>query len=398
MKHIFYSLFVLTLAVLTGCNSTPAPVELQGIRLNKQSAELENGSIMQLYVIYEPEEAGETAGTVSWESSRKNVASVSPTGRVEALNLGTTTITAVCGRFYADCKVTVVKEEEKPQDPEEPENPNTPDPTYELTVTPASIDAPAEGGTYQLTIKSNAEWTVAADADWIMLDTDKGGNDGEVEVTVAATTEKQPGKANITFKYGTKGETVVNVTREAYVSPEISVNTGELPETIALKGGTYTVKVSSELPWNATCSDKSVEIGSKTDGSVTITFPDLADNNIATEEKNTKKAYSILFSNGKNTATWKVSQWLPYLYFTPGWTNPVSADGGKFTVSVYSNIEWTNTSDAATWIVYETAKGSKNGSFTVTVNKNTTGKAREWSLYARHNDWYKKYYLQQNAK
>lgn len=77
-----------------------------GIALNETSVALEKGSTFTLTVTYTPSDADDAE--VEWESSDKDVAMVSSTGVVTAINLGTATITATSTNGKtATCEVTV---------------------------------------------------------------------------------------------------------------------------------------------------------------------------------------------------------------------------------------------------------------------------------------------------
>ena len=179
MKKISYLISFVLLAMFTGCNNKPTPAELQGISLSKRSLEIEVGESKQLRVIYEPEEAEDGAPDVVWDSSKPKIASVSKSGKVEGLKIGKSTISATCGKFYAECEVEVVKATE------------TPDPVYSFNVDPTTIDAPAAGGTYTLVVQTNSDWTVSVSENWITLDTDHGTEDGLVNITVAPADSKE---------------------------------------------------------------------------------------------------------------------------------------------------------------------------------------------------------------
>ncbi|MDO4288846.1 MAG: Ig-like domain-containing protein [Eubacterium sp.] len=86
---------------------------LQGIRLNKETMQLQYETEEMLELIYDPENCRVDQGVV-WSSSDENIVYVDE-GYLYATGLGTATITATLGDFTASCQVTVTEESaEKP--------------------------------------------------------------------------------------------------------------------------------------------------------------------------------------------------------------------------------------------------------------------------------------------
>ncbi len=108
MKKYLILFVVLALVACNNNNDIPA---LKGISLNKTKVSLEEGDTYRLKVIYEPEEAEEFAPEVEWTSSSTKVAKVDDNGKVTAKAIGVATITATCGKFEAECEITVEKGE-----------------------------------------------------------------------------------------------------------------------------------------------------------------------------------------------------------------------------------------------------------------------------------------------
>lgn len=79
---------------------------LQSISLNKQTATVHKGESLQLNCIKNPEDAVEE-GQITWSSSNSEVATVSETGNVTALQKGTATITASLDGKTSTCNITV---------------------------------------------------------------------------------------------------------------------------------------------------------------------------------------------------------------------------------------------------------------------------------------------------
>ncbi|MBR1809676.1 MAG: BACON domain-containing protein [Paludibacteraceae bacterium] len=242
-----FNLFLLAAMVLAFAACTPSenntPKELTGISLNKKTIEIEVGDTYQLRVIYEPEEAEDTAPAIVWESTKTKFASVSDNGKVEAKAAGTATITATCGKFTAECEVKVLKKGETPIDPVDPVDPSE----ITLNVSPESINSPSAGTTVTLEVEASQDWTVATDADWITLTPEDGFQDGSVEAVIAPATETQTTTANIVFTSHSKKVTVP-VTR-AGQAVSFSLSTNQVVSKYT--GETLTIEVDASHPWTA---------------------------------------------------------------------------------------------------------------------------------------------------
>ena len=106
----------LTSGAYDGSSTPPSdPVAVNGVSLDKETLELEEGKSQTLTATVAPVDA--TNKNVTWESSDESVATVS-NGKVTAVAEGTATITVKTddGGFTATCDVTVTKKE-TPVDP-----------------------------------------------------------------------------------------------------------------------------------------------------------------------------------------------------------------------------------------------------------------------------------------
>ena len=88
------------------CTVNVSPIPAESITLNITDTTLRVGEDVTLTATVFPEDA--TDKRVEWISSDENIVSVDAFGRIIALGLGTTTITAKCGDVTASCTVTVV--------------------------------------------------------------------------------------------------------------------------------------------------------------------------------------------------------------------------------------------------------------------------------------------------
>ena len=88
-------------------------------------------------------------------------------------------------------------------------------PAPTLEVNPTAISVEADGGAQEITVTSNAPWTVTAAEDWITVEPASGEGDGKVVVTVAANIARATRSATVTFKETAGGaEKTVTVSQE----------------------------------------------------------------------------------------------------------------------------------------------------------------------------------------
>lgn len=96
-------IFTCCLFALSGCGET----KVEGVELNKNTLELTKGEKEKLTATITPEDAADL--TVTWTSSKTDVATVADDGTVTAVATGeaTITVTTTDGSFTDTCKVTV---------------------------------------------------------------------------------------------------------------------------------------------------------------------------------------------------------------------------------------------------------------------------------------------------
>ena len=390
-KLLFFALMATLGLFFTACEPKQPEepvISLQGIKLAPSSVTLEEGESVKLHVKYEPEEAKETAPAVLWYSDKQRVASVDEDGLVTADRTGTAVITATCGKFEATCTVNVSKKDLP-----------GPDPSVSFSVSPKNIEAPAEGGTYEIVVKSNAEWTAETEATWASLNTTSGSGDATLTLTVEGTEEETPVSQNITFTAG-KGKYFVLVSRAGY-KKEAQLTLDKTEADVAVSGGSFTVNVQSELDWEATCDDKRVTL-TKSGNSLNVTVSKF---NLTREEcaKRFGASYSywfyndreekgdkipVVISNGEKSETFTIWQKYPYLCrknagYAPSSFGSVyywnTRDAHTFTTTIESNIPWKVVfeyddveHDGSGWASAIPMSGTGNATISVMFSANTS--------------------------
>ena len=364
MKRFFILSLLLPL-IFVGCGKKTEEevgVELKGISLNKKSLSMEIGDKAKLIVVYNPEEAAKFAPEVTWESSVPSVATVQD-GKVTAKQKGKATITAYCGKFFADCEVIVETGGGSGGGGEGGGGEDA----QKFEVTPTTIDDNGTGGTYTISVTSNRAWTASCEQSWATISPDNGTGDATVTVTVEANTEEAADAQTITFTAGALKKTVtVNRAGHHEIVPlTIDVKQKELgPE-----GGSFDVQVTSEAAWNVKCDDERVHITKNSDGaSITV--------DINKKEFTRKIFYDsipVVFYNDDVTDTLLVRQEFPYADISP--SEFFSAYSLNYTCKVTSNISWSivfdydQSSTAKNYMVANPSSGTGETSVSVTIKK-----------------------------
>ncbi|MBP5340490.1 MAG: BACON domain-containing protein [Prevotella sp.] len=121
----------------------------------------------------------------------------------------------------------------------------------ELSVTPIEMKFEAVGGTQNLTVKSNTNWTASSNQSWCTIDTNGGNGDGAIVVSVAANTSVDERTATVTVKTGGVQKNVVVTQNGVEITLEVT------PTTVSLdaNGSAKQLKIMSNGPWTVTSSD-----------------------------------------------------------------------------------------------------------------------------------------------
>ena len=129
-----------------------------------------------------------------------------------------------------------------------------------LSVTPTTINAPAEGGEFPIEIKSNYPWTANLVGTKIFsASTTSGDGDATMIVTVKPTTEEKEATGSITIKTSFGGEQArIYIRRAAYVRPASELRVYPVLISTTADGGEFTLNVTANCAWTASSSDTRV--------------------------------------------------------------------------------------------------------------------------------------------
>lgn len=114
-----------------------------------------------------------------------------------------------------------------------------------ILFTPEAINASGNSGQYRINIKSNTNWNVKCDVDWLTLT--PADDRSYIDVSLSENLTNDVRTANIIVA-GVKTETFVVTQKAANLIAE--TNTLEYPQS----GGTYLLRINSEVAWSAITS------------------------------------------------------------------------------------------------------------------------------------------------
>lgn len=127
-------------------------------------------------------------------------------------------------------------------------------PEDNLNITSTTFVIPFSGGTQDIVFKTNADWTITSDKDFVTFDR-ASGSAGTITVTmtVAENLSFEPRTADVTVKSGDK-QTVFKVQQAAVAGVETSIvyNVSEAAQDIeieVLSNVAYIVEVDENSPW-----------------------------------------------------------------------------------------------------------------------------------------------------
>ena len=249
---------------------------------------------------------------------------------------------------------------------------------------------PAGGGTKEVTVTSNGQWSASLpkDCKWLTLDKDGGTNDGTLTLTAKENTAYEPRKVTLTVSLdeGDKSQTL-EITQAANPKPVLeleqeNVVTGPL-------GSAREVKIRSNVAWKATPTVAWLHVKpSEGTGSKSATLTITADENTA--EKGRTGTITIESTDGsKLTRTLTVAQKPAEVAVSGLSINPAAmtmgSGGGMAGFNVYAGKGWT-ISGSPDWMHPDATRGSGTRLVIVRFDRNESGAERTGKLTVKSDD------------
>ena len=271
-----------------------------------------------------------------------------------------------------------------------------------LSLSPASVVAPARGMSPLVNVSSNTTWSISIPSDvsgWVGTAVSSGAGDrSSIPFNIQANTTGMPRSASVTFAT-TSGSpalsrafTVTQESLECGTTISSYCTWGNLTKSMSGVIDTagdrdwYRFLAPTSGPWTFTSSRPATNALADPYGTLysDIGTPIVSDDNSGgnnqfqiTASLTAGQAYYLEIRAANNTATGgytvTASNDVPSLAVSStAWTAP--ADGGSQTVTVTSNTAWSVS--VPNWMSATPAAGSGNGSVTLQAQLNSTGASR----------------------
>ena len=235
----------------------------------------------------------------------------------------------------------------------------------------------AQGGTVEIVLKSNGDWTINPTAEWIAVSPMSGKGDATLTLTVEANTTGEDRSTQI--KATTKDNTAtLNLTQGAQSpQPQYYLNVSPKNYRCGGAGGEFTVEVSSNLDWNVTVPQWitcSVTEGSN-DATVTLTVSPIEDEKIEMREAD------VLFESSLTSDKVHVVQTVDPIMgieIMPKNLEFVCTGETKI-IAVFTEDAWTASMDVD-WVTLSQTEGQGDAEIRVTLGENPGYEQRQTTV------------------
>ena len=235
----------------------------------------------------------------------------------------------------------------------------------------------AQGGSVEIVLKSNGDWTINPSAEWIVVSPMSGKGDATLTLTVESNTTGEDRSTQI--KATTKDNTAtLNLTQGALSpQPQYYLNVSPKNYRCGGAGGEFTVEVSSNLDWTVatpqwiTCS---VTEGSN-DATVTLTVSPIEDEKIEMREAD------VLFESSLTSDKVHVVQTVDPIMgieIMPKNLEFVCTGETKI-IAVFTEDAWTASMDVD-WVTLSQTEGQGDAEIRVTLGENPGYEQRQTTV------------------
>ena len=245
--------------------------------------------------------------------------------------------------------------------------------TVEVSFDTATQELDAEGGSIELALKSNGDWTINPVEEWLVVSPMSGNGDATLTLTAEANTTGEERSAEI--KAVSKDNTAsVVVTQQATAEPQYYLTVTPKQYECGDEGGEFVVEVSSNIDWIVTAPNwitRSVTEGTN-NATVTLTV-----NPVDGEFSEMREGKVIFGSLLASDEVCVIQRHDPVLGIdiTPNSLEFVCTGETK-TVAVVTEDAWT-ASVEEDWVVLSQTEGQGDAEVTVTVGENPVYEPRQ---------------------
>lgn len=207
------------------------------------------------------------------------------------------------------------------------------DATLEIIGTEIVFDSKGDNASFE--VKSNSNWTVSCDADWLTISPTEGMGNAEVNLSASASDVYDDRNTVITVKAGDKTETFT-VTQKYAEALLVTKNKFDIPQ----EGGDFTIEIQSNISYEIQIdSDSQSWISEAPQSKALTTYTHTF--SVESNPNTTKRdgSIEIIGSNGK-TETVNIYQAQKDELVLSKSEEIVSAKGGEVRVQLRSNVDY----------------------------------------------------------
>lgn len=244
----------------------------------------------------------------------------------------------------------------------------------EVSFDQATQEIDAQGGSIEVSLKSNGEWTIAMTEGWVMVSSMKGNGDVTLTLTVAPNTTGESRTTEITAS--TKDNTaVLTLTQNA---PQYYVNVNPLDIVCGASGGEFTVEVSSNVEWEVITPQwvTSSMMDGSNDATLTLTISPMEGDHVGNREgevvisgpESVSAKVNVIQSVSPSSSIQVVPENLSF-----------ACTGETKTVAVTAEDSWIATVGEE-WVVLDQNEGQGIAEISVTVGENPMYEVRQTNV------------------
>ena len=232
----------------------------------------------------------------------------------------------------------------------------------------------AEGGSIEVALKSNGEWTIAQTEGWIMVSSMSGSGDATITLTVAPNRTGESRSTEITAS--TKDNTAALKLKQ--YAPQHYINVTPMGIICGPEGGEFTIEVSSDIEWEVLTPQwvTSSMMNGSNDATLTLTISSMEGDHAGNRE-------GEVVISGLDSISAKVIIVQEVLPSSNIQVVPRSLDfvctGDTKTISVITEDSWTAFVEEE-WVTLNHTEGQGNAEISVTVGENPMFEERQTNV------------------
>ena len=238
----------------------------------------------------------------------------------------------------------------------------------QITANNSNLVFQAIASSQEVSITSNATWTVSESLTWVTVTPTSGSNNGSISVSVTANNGiARNGTITLTAACGTA--ITITVNQAAPCNLSASASTLDFSASV----GNQTVNITSNASWTVSESLSWVTVtptSGSNNGSISVS--------VTANNGSARNGTITLTAACGTVITITVNQAALCNLSASASTLDFSASAGNQTANITSTTSWT-VSESLSWVTVTPTSGSNNGSISVSVTANT-GSARNGTI------------------